>query len=164
MSKKDILNVIVVASNPQGKFVEGYISGTPLPGVRMQRKAGVAERNGRFTYEVFNGAADADRKGPTLILREDELQGKGVDEAYQDGKRGFMYIPAEGEEMLIRVSAPGTGTGDNFAVSDQLMVNDGDGTYVASSGTGETEEFEVAEDIDDVEAGGTLVLCTYNGR
>ena len=42
-------NVIVVTS-PNGRKIEGIISGTPKPGTWMQIKPSVAPINGRFTW------------------------------------------------------------------------------------------------------------------
>lgn len=164
MSKKDILNVIVVTAAPHGRFLEGIVSGTPKPGVMMQVKAGVAmDARGRLTWEVFNGTADGEQT-LVAILREDDLQGNDCETAYVDGTRCFLYCPIPGDELLVRVSAPGTGTGDAFSIGDKLMVNDGDGTFVATTGTPESEPFIVEEDISDVAAAGTLVLCLYTGH
>lgn len=163
MSMKDILNVIVVTAAPAGRFLEGIIDGTPKPGTLMQIKAGVEPVNGRHTWEVFNGAADGEQ---TLIaiLREDDLQGKTVDDAYVSGTRGFLYCPIPGDELLVRVAAPGTGTGDSFAIGDKLIHDDGTGHFVATTGTPESEPFIVLETMSDVEADGTLVHVMYTGH
>lgn len=161
--KKDILNVIVVSAAPAGRFLEGHISGTPKPGTLMQIKAATEPINGRFTWEVFNGAADGER---TLIaiLREDELQGKDCETAYETGKRCFLYCPIPGDELLVRVAVAGTGTGDSLAIGDRLIAQDGTGLFVPTTGTPESEPFIVTETVDDVEAAGTLVQVMYTGH
>lgn len=157
-------NVIVVTGAPAGRFLEGVISGTPKPGVLMQIKAGTEpDGTGRLTWEVFNGAGDGEQT-LVAILRENQLLGKGVEDAYADGDRAYLYCPIPGDELMVRVSAPGTGTGDNFAIGDKLMANDGDGTFVATTGSPESEPFIVIETTSDVEAAGTLVLCMYTGH
>lgn len=160
--KKDILNVIVVSAAPAGRFLEGIISGTPKPGTLMQVKAGVEPVNGRHTWEAFSGG-DGEQT-LVAILREDELQGKDCETAYVSGTRGFLYCPIPGDELLVRVAAPGTGTGDNFAIAAKLIADGATGHFVATTGTPESEPFIVGETVDDVESGGTLVMCYYTGH
>lgn len=156
-------NEIVRQADPKGVFKEGIISGTPLPGVCMQIQAGTAPNNGRNTWEVYNQSADGVR-ALVAVLREDHLQGKTIDDAYVTGKRGFLYCPAMGEELYMRVAFPGTGTGDAIAVGDKFMIDDGTGLLVAVGGSEQSAPFQAIENVDDVEAEGTLVLCIYTGH
>lgn len=161
--KSDTLNVIVVSAAPAGRFLEGHISGTPKPGTLMQIKAATEPKNGRFTWEVFNQASDGIR-GLIAILLEDDLQGKGIDDAYVDGSRCKLYCPIPGDELLVRVAAPGTGTGDSFAIGAKLMADDGTGLFVASTGAAVgSEPFVVTETAADVVSTGTLVQVMFTG-
>ena len=163
MSMKDILNVIVVTPAPAGRFLEGIIDGTPKPGTLMTIKAGVEPVNGRHTWEAYNRGANGNR-ALIAVLREDELQGKGVEDAYVSGTRGFLYCPISGDEVLVRVSAPGTGTSDNYDIGQLFIAVDGTGLLIATTGSPESEPFQAGETISDVEAGGTLVMCYYTGH
>jgi hypothetical protein len=157
-------NCIVVESNPRGKFCEGIVSGTPYPGTIMQIKAATEPVGGRFTYEAYNRDADGNRpQGPLYILREDMLQGKAATAAYADGDRCFLYCPLAGDELNVLVSAAGTSTGDSKAIGDLLIVNDGDGTCVSTTGGPESEPFVVMETVADVTSTGTLVWVRYTG-
>lgn len=153
-------NEIVLTA--KGRFMEGVISGTPLPGTIMQLKADTDLVGGRPTYEVYNTSADGERRA-IYVLDRDWGQGKTADDAYVTGSRGFLYAPAMGDELNVRVSVAGTGTGDNVTIGDLFMVDDGTGLLVATTGSPESECFQAMEDVDDVEEDGTLVHCVYTG-
>jgi hypothetical protein len=123
---------IIVSANPQGKFLEGYVSGTPKPGTIMQIKAATAAVEGRFTWEAFNRNADGDF-GICAVLLPDSLQGAPVDTAYVSGARCFLYVPLPGEEMNV-LKLDVAGTADDFAIGDYLMVDDGTGKVLATTG------------------------------
>jgi hypothetical protein len=155
-------NDIIISAEPQGRFLEGIVDGTPLPGTCMQIKAGVAAQSGRLTYEAYDADADGDMR-PILVLLNKRSRGEDVDSAAVDGERIQLYAPAMGEELNVRVAAPGTGTSDAFAVGDLLMINAGDGLLIASASTPESEPFQVIEAVSDVVSTGTLVACMYTG-
>ena len=155
-------NVIVLSPAPNGRFVEGIISGTPKPGTVMQLKAATEPVNGKHTWEVYNRAADGNRpQGPLAILTEDNLQGKTVDDAYVTGTLGQLYFPIPGDELqvlLLNIA----GTGDAFAIGDLLIVNDGDGKMIATTGSPENEPFTVAETLAAITAD-TLCHVFFSG-
>lgn len=141
--------VIIVSSNPQGKFFEGKVSGTPKPGTIMQilASAGIGD-DGRFTYEVYNRDADGDR-GDWCILLPDRFNGDRLHTtAYADGDRGWFYSPMKGEELNV-LKGDVAGTGDDFAIGDLLIADDGTGKVVLTTGTPETEMFRCMEAITD---------------
>jgi hypothetical protein len=152
--------MIVVSNNPRGRFIEGIIDGTPKPGVCMQIKAATEPVNGRFTWEVFNQSGDGVR-GLVAVLLEDDNQGKGYDDAYVSGTRGRMYCPVAGEELNMRILDI-AGTGDDFAIGDRLMINDGDGKLVDNS-SGESVPFVGLETVTDPTAD-HLMHCLYTGH
>lgn len=156
-------NSIIVSVEPRGRFIEGIVSGTPLPGTVMQIKAATEPVGGRHTWEAFNADADGDQRLIAVLL-ENALLGETMDTAYVDGQRCFLYVPAAGEELNMLVAAPGTGTGDAFAIGALLMVNDGDGLLVATTGSPESEPFIVMETVSDVVAAGTLTWVMYTGH
>lgn len=154
-------NEIVVSSEPRGRFTEGIIDGTPKPGTCMQVKAGVAMVGGRFTFEVYNRAADGNL-ATVWVLREDHLQGKGATDAYVSGSRGFLYAPAHGEELNMRI-ANIAGTADDHVIGEDLIIDDGTGLLIATTGTPESEPFKLLEAITDPTVD-TLALCEYTGH
>ena len=154
-------NEIIVSAEPGGRFLEGIVSGTPKPGTVMQLKAATEPVNGRHTWEVFNGAADAER---TLIavLLPDSLQGDIATAAYVDGERCFLYVPIAGEELNMLV-ANIAGTSDTFAIGDRLIVDDGTGKLIATTGSPESEPFIVLETKATALTADALVHCMYTG-
>lgn len=122
---------IIASANPQGKFLEGTISGTPKPGVVMQIKASTEPTNGRYTYEPIgttsNGGDGAPRQ--VIVLLEDAEQGKTFDDAYESGKRCRLYCPIPGEELNLRrneISGTGSATED-ISIGERLLVVEGTG-------------------------------------
>jgi len=153
-------NEIVVSGNPKGVFLEGTVDGTPKPGTVMQINA-QEPANGRHDWTAFNADADGDQR-LIAVLNIDHLQGKISTDAYVDGDRCFLYVPAAGEEINVLV-ANIAGTSDSFAIGDLLMVNDGDGKLIATTGSPESEPFIVLETQSAITAD-TLIHCMYTGR
>ena len=154
-------NSIIVTATPRGVQHEGYIEGTPKPGTLMQIKAGVAmDGTGRFTWEPYNQAADGDRLLVAVLL-EDSFQGKLATEAYATGDRARFYCPLPGEELNVLKGDVG-GTTDDFAVGDKLMIDDGTGKVVLTTGTPESEPFVCLEAVVDPTAD-VLVWVMFGG-
>ncbi len=153
-------NEIVVSSNPKGVFLEGTVDGTPKPGTVMQINA-QEPVGGRHDWTAFNADADGNQRLIAVLL-PDSLQGKDADAAYVDGDRCFLYCPAAGEELNVLVLNI-AGTSDAFAIGDILIVNDGDGKMIATTGTPESEPFVVLETKAAITAD-TLVHCMYSGH
>ena len=149
MTTAALLRTIVVSPHPKGRFLDGIISGTPKPGTVMQIKAATEPVAGQYTFEVYDQAADGNRpQGPIFVLREDELQGITVDTAYADGATGLLYCPLPGDELLM-LFANVAGTGDDHAIGEKLIIDDGTGKLIATTGTPECEPFMCAETVTD---------------
>jgi hypothetical protein len=147
MAGRDMYNTIVISPEPRGgRFLGGIIEGTPKPGTVMQIKSATEKVGGKFTWEVYNRDADSNRpKGPLAVLTEDSLQGRGITDAYVTGTWGMLYVPTFGDELLMLVqNVSGT---DTFAIGDILIVDDGTGTLVLTTGSPEIEPFMCAETV-----------------
>jgi hypothetical protein len=151
---------VIISANPQGKFLEGIVSGTPKPGTVMQIKTPFSA-NGRHEWEVFSGHLQDGQKGLIAVLLEDDLQGKLITDAYVTGTRCFLYVPIAGEELNMLV-ANLSGTADDHAAGEELMVDDGTGKLLASTGTPESTPFMLLEAITDPTSD-TLAPCMYTG-
>lgn len=151
---------IVMANDPRGRYIEGIISGTPKPGTVMQLDAGVEPVGGRHTWEVFNGAADGERT-IIAVLDIDKANGGTDDTAYVSGSRGFLYLPLPGDDLRMRLQDV-SGTGDDHAIGEKLIVDDGTGLLIATTGTPESEPFVLLETITDPTAD-TLAWCMFTG-
>lgn len=151
---------IIVTANPRGRFFEGIILGTPKPGIVVEIDRGTApDGSGAFSYNpagtdaasgVQGMAADGNRL-PIILLLPDALQGKTVDDAYANGERCFLYAPVPGEEVNVLLENQ-SGTADDFVIGDKLIVDDGTGKILISSGTPESEPFIALETKSDLTA------------
>jgi len=137
-------NEIIVSAEPQGRFLEGIVSGTPSPGTVMQITAATEPVNGRHTWEAYNPGADGNQRLIAVLL-PDALQGNIYSDAYTSGDRCFLYCPIAGEELNMLVADVDTGTSDSFAIGDIMIVDDGTGKLIATTGTPESEPFIIME-------------------
>lgn len=157
-------NEIVLTAEPNGVFKEGIVSGTPKPGTVMQVQATTEPEGGRFTWEVFDADADGDQRLIAVLL-PDHLQGKLATDAYTDGERCFLYCPQAGDELNMLVKDVDTGTSDSFAIGDLLMVEDGSGLLIDTTGDPQSESFicmETYQDLTTAQAN-FLVHCMFTG-
>lgn len=163
-------NVIVVSAQPNGKFMEGYISGTPTPGILVERTT-AAPVNGRFTYQAVTRSTGA--IGPVYVLLPDELQGKlgvgaalspgghAVGDAYVTGSRCFIYAPEAGDELNLVVASV-AGTADDVARGALFGVQTATGKLIANSSYA-SAPFQANEVITDPTAD-YLLWVTYLGN
>lgn len=172
-------NVILITADPKGYAEEVIVNDTSKPGTVMELKGTVAEAGGRRTFEAagttaanstFSGmAADGNRLPIAVLLCSADPWGaacppyKGPTDAYAAGERGVVYYPAPGEElnMLIK-DETGTGADQDFLVGDKLIVDDGTGKLLRSSGSPESEPFIILQALTDL-AADVLAPCQYTG-
>lgn len=160
-------NSIIVDAEPQGKFTEGYVATgqTFYPGMVVQRDATVALISGRHTYKYYDRAADGDQPiGAFWIVTErlNAMFGKSMSDSYTAGERCSLYSPMAGEELNLLV-ANLSGTADDHALDEILMVDDGTGKLVATTGSPETEVAQLLEAITDPTAD-TLAWVQWSGH
>lgn len=152
-------NDIVIGGEPKGVFREVIVEGTPKPGVVMQVKASTEPINGTYTFIV---ATQTDGKQlPIAVLDIDKLQGKTATDAYVTGTRGTVYYPIAGEELNM-ILQDVSGTGDDHAIGDHLMVDSGTGKLIAPSSE-ESNPFVCMETVTDPVAD-TLAHVLYSGH
>lgn len=155
---------IVVTADPKGQFDEGFVgSGVTLyPGMIVQRDKSVALKGGRHTYVPYNRDADGNIAAGAHWVVTERLQsmiGKTYSESIAAGDRIQVYSPRRGEELNLLVENL-SGTGDDHAIGAQLMVNDGTGKLIATTGTPEEEVANLNEAITDPTAD-TLAWCEW---
>lgn len=168
-------NRIVVTPHPRGRFEECIVSGTPKPGTVMEYKTGSTDIGGRRNMEAAGTTAAAGSHGMNadgdniaicvLVCFADHAAcplAKGPTDAYADGERGAVYWPVEGEELNVLFMNQ-SGTADDVAVDDKLIVDDGTGKVFKSTGTVESEPFQANEAIVDPTAD-QLLWARYTGR
>lgn len=144
--------------------VEGYIATgeTPVPGQIVQRQYATALKGNRFTWELYNVAADGARPtGPLILLTEDNLQGRLATTAYAAGDHAFGVILLPGCEfngLLANIS----GTGDDHTKGEVLIIDDTTGKFIATTGSPETEPAVLNETVTDPTAD-ALYWMTWTG-
>lgn len=156
-------NKIVIAVEAKGVYHEGFIGAsiTPKPGTIMVIDPSVALKGGRHTWKLFDGADGEHPAGPFIVLREDELQGRTTETAYAAGDRAFGYTPPPGEEINLRLKDI-SGTGDDHALGEKLMVDGGTGLMIATTGSPECEPAMLLEVVTDPTTD-TLAWCIWSG-
>lgn len=150
---------ILITSNPQGKFLEGIVDGTPKPGTVMEIKTPF-HQGGLHEWQVYQPGTDGNRRLIAVLL-EDQYQGKLITDAYVDGTQCFLYVPIAGEELNMLL-ADVTGTGDDHTALEMLIVDTGTGKLVATTGSPESEPFQLLVTVTDPEAD-FLAPCMYTG-
>jgi len=161
MSQVDVLNTIVLAAAPAGKFLEGHLSGALKPGHAVEIKAATEPVGGRHTLQAYSGTSG--HRKLIAILVENDIVGLTCEDEIATTQRVRAYCPIPGDELLVRVSATGTSTGDSQAIGDKLILANG-GTFIATTGDPEAEPFEVMETLSDVVAAGTLCHVIFTGN
>lgn len=164
-------NRIIVSEEPRGRFIEGIITDTSKPGTVMEIDWSESIiNNSEFSWEAYGTtaadgirgvAADGDRRVIAVLL-EDKMQGKIATDAYVAGGRCFLYVPIAGE-LLNMLILDISGTGDDLRLADPLIVNDGDGKLIETTGDPESEPFICLEALTDPVAD-ALLLCMYTGQ
>ena len=157
----DQYGTIIVSPKPAGRFIECIVSGTPKPGTCMTVLAATEPIGGIFTYEVYNRAADSERTVIAVLL-EDESQGKDVLTAYTTLNQGRLYFPLPGDSLQMLIADVG-GTADTFAIGDILIVDDGTGLLLTTTGSPEIEPFVMMETLVALTAD-TLARCLFTGN
>lgn len=151
-----------------GKFSEGFIASgeTFYPGMIVQKDPTVALKGGRHTYKIYNRDADGDQPaGAFWVVLEDAYQGKTMEDAYAASTgqiRVFVYCPLPGDELNLLI-ANLTGTGDDHSAGEILIVDDGTGKLIATTGSPETEVAMLLESITDPTED-TLAWCEWSGH
>lgn len=155
-------NRIVVNPDAKGAYEWGYVAAAEYPGTVMQIDASVALKAGKHTWVAFNRGADGDRPaGPYGVIVEDLMQGKAATAAHVAGELCKLYIPQEGDELNL-LFFNRSGTGDDVALGDILIVDDGTGKVFATTGSVENEVAVALEAITDPTAD-QLLWCRWSG-
>lgn len=127
---------VIVSTEPHGRFMEGIISGTPLPGTFMEMTtANITAGQGRFTWQAYSGRGGTDGARELIsILDADWDQGQTFSVAYVTGTRCFMYVPLAGEEFNCVVEDVGGTAANAYTIGQYLMVAGDTAKLEATSG------------------------------
>lgn len=160
-------NEIIVTAEPGGVFAEGYVATgqTFKPGMIVQRDPSVALQGGDHTYKLYDRDADGNMPAGSYWVVTNLLHtmiGKDVTVSITEGEKVMLYSPRPGEELNLLV-ANLAGTADDHALGEILMVDDGTGLLIATTGTPESEVAQLLEAITDPTAD-TLAWCQWTGH
>ena len=115
---------IVLVGN--GRTFEGECGAAASPGMAVELQAD-------GFYDPVVSAQAAALKKSLVIVREDALQGKTVDEtagAYAVGDPMQLYVPQSGDEILVLLK-----DGETIAVGDDIVLEGASGLFVEAAGT-----------------------------
>ena len=154
----------IVLTPDRGVDVEGYLASgeTLYPGMCVQIDATQALQGNRLAWKIYDRDADGDHPvGPYIIVKEDILQGKSVSDAYATaaGTQLFGFIPWAGCELNLLLKDI-SGTGDDHPAGEILMVDDGTGKFIVTTGSPESEPALLLETVTDPVAD-TLAHCIW---
>lgn len=142
-------NRIVVNPDAKGMYEWGYLTTAESPGTIHQRDASVALKHGKHTYKVYQPGVDGENPlGGYWVLVEDLYMGKTNTTAYAAGDYVKFYSPRMGDELNLLVLNL-SGTGDDHALGEKLMVDHGTGKLIATTGSPEDEVAQLLEAITD---------------
>lgn len=154
--------VIMVTPRANMSQRECIISGTPVAGTCMTVLAATEPVAGIFTFEAFNRDADGDR-APVAVLLEDELQGAVVTLAYVAATQARLAFPHQGD-LLQMLVANISGTPDAFTIGTYMIIEDGTGKLIRTTGSPQMESFVIMETVTPALTADTHVLCMYTGN
>lgn len=161
---------ILITSKPRGVFEDVFVVGTPKPGTVMEIEPTTEPLNGIFHYAVYGTQAassgqyvsnDGDRKAIAILVEKDQ-EGKIYSDSYVDDDMGRVYWPAMGEQVNMLVEDV-AGTGDDFAIGEEMMVDDGTGKLLTADSDAEAHPFTALETVTDPTAD-HWIHCRFNGE
>lgn len=153
-------NKVVISSPQCGKQFAGVVAGTPKPGTVMEIQTPFY-RGGVHLWRVYQPGTDGERRVIAVLL-EDDLQGFKLGDANVDDTMRQLYIPVEGDELNM-LFLDVTGTADDHAALEMLIVDTGTGKLIATTGSPESEPFQLLEAVTDP-AADFYAPCMYTGR
>lgn len=155
-------NQIIVTSDPKGRFDFGKLYGAIKPGTCVQiRAAAGLDGDGRPTFEPYAPGTDGEQREVIVVL-ENQLLGGLMTTAYADGDVAQVYYPEAGDELNV-LKGDVSGTGDDFAFGDMLMIDSGTGKVIKATGSPEMESFRCLEAVVDPTTD-VLVHAQYTGH
>lgn len=156
-------NLIVVQPDPRGHFEWGYVTGTLKPGTILQIDPTVALKHGKHTWKVYGPGADGEQPvGPFAVLDIQLMKGTDATTAIVSGDFCKLYLPLPGDELNLLFFNQ-SGTADDIALGDKLIVDTGTGQVFKTTGSPETEVAVALEAIVDP-AADQLLWCRWSGH
>ena len=136
-------NKVIITPFPQGRFLEGTISGALTPGVCVEISA---ITNGKFTFRAYQPGSDGLRPLGGLPILIENLRGGDNATAYVTGEGCRVYFPLHGD-VLIMILQDVSGTADAHTFGELLIPDTGTGKLIATTGSPEIEPFTLCETL-----------------
>ncbi len=159
----------IVLFPDRGVPFEGIIKTgeTFYPGMIVQIDPTVALVDNKHTCKIFDRAADGDRPaGPFIVVCEDLKIGQTITDAYPVGSSALQrfvgFIPWPGAELNLLYKNV-SGTADDVIAGDLLIVDDGTGKMIVTTGSPQCEPAMALEALTDPTAD-ALLWCAWSGR
>lgn len=162
---------ILADSAMRGVVEDVIVYGTPKPGTVMEITPATEPVGNMFQYQAYGTTAasggkfvsnDGDRKVIAVLLEKDD-EAMTYNDAYTSGDRGRVYFPLPGEKLNMLV-ANVSGTGDTFAIGDEMMVDDGTGKLIACDSDAEAHPFTILETEATALTADEWKWCRFNGE
>lgn len=157
-------NRILLSPDPKGRFVEGVVKAgqTFYPGMCVQPDLTIATNGNRYTYGYYDADADGGRpKGAHWIVLEDIKLGKTATDPFVAGERFQAYAPQPGDELNLYLGDV-AGTADSHTAGEMLIIEDGTGEFIATTGSPEAEVAQLRETLSALTAD-THGHCEWTG-
>lgn len=161
-------DIVVNGMFGRGRY-NTYYNGTGgdlYPGTICQVDTSVALRGGYSTVVVYDRDADGDNPLGAHIVVTHEMQkmvGKLATDAIPSGEMFQGYEPIAGDDLNLLLKDADTGTStDDVAAGTILMVDDGTGLLIATTGSPEREVAVTMEAQNNMSAA-ALTWCRWAG-
>lgn len=128
-----------IVQKGNGHFEEGLLNGTGYTPAAYAYPGMAIKLASDGEFELGCGAADGNRDVVRIVV-EDNLVGKTVEDAYNDGARVRYYVPQPGDEILVFVSS-----GETLVPGDLLICDTSEGEWIKTTGSPEMEPFQALE-------------------
>jgi hypothetical protein len=159
-------DIVVNGMFGKGRYTSFFngTGGDLYPGSIVQIDPTVALRGGQHTVVFYNRDADGDQPKGDLILVTHEMQktiGKLATDAIPSGEMFQGYSPLPGDDVNLLLADANTGTTtEDIAADTMLMVDDGTGKLVATTGSPEQEVAVTLEATNNM-AAAALTWCRW---
>jgi hypothetical protein len=143
---------IVLKGNAKGHHEEGILDTVATPGMHVTLQA-----DGK--YDITPEAIGEIVKRGLFIVKEDQLQGKMITQAYAIGDVVFLYKPVPGDHLNLFVKS-----GANIAVGDNIVPEGGGtGLWIEAAGTEAAYKAQALESSGGALGANTHLTCEWIG-
>lgn len=151
-------NQVIISSELRGQLGWGYLNAAMTPGICLQLIDAFYQSN-QHRWRKWNYATG--ERGLICVLLEDELRGRDLTIEWVSGSLARIYVPSAGEELNM-LKSDESGTGDDVVETSRLIVEQGTGGLLLTTGSPESEPFMSIGALTDPTAS-EHIPCIYTG-